>query len=145
MSSRKIQKVIKGERAPTDRQRHFLLKLREFIRKSGWTQERVARTGKISQARLNNWLRERNYPDEPNMRAIESALGIEEKSVDMAIAENAAEYAPPLTRAEKRVMDNLKELIKIGDKEIFDHLDRQIILLKNLLATRKGSKSSDGE
>jgi transcriptional regulator with XRE-family HTH domain len=138
VSSAKLQSFVEGRRAPTQRQRLFLDKLREFISKTGWTQERIARTAKISQARLNNWLRERNYPDEPNMSALESALGIDRKTVDALVAENPTQYGPRLTPTQQRALDHFEALVKSGDPEITDHLERQIDLLYDLLQRRKG-------
>lgn len=125
---------------PTARQRQFLAKVREFIDKTGWTQERIAKTAKISQARLNNWLRERNYPDEPNMRAVESALGIDLKTVNAIIAEHPTDYGPKLTKAQQRALDTFDELIKSGDTEIVGHLERQIDLLWDLYKKRTATK-----
>jgi len=140
VSSKKIQKLVKGRRAPTERQQQFLAKLREFIVKSGWTQDKVARVGKISQARLNNWLRERNYPDEPNMCAVESALKIDSKSVDLVISESPGDYSK-LTRAQQNALKNFDALIKSEDAEIVSHLERQIDLLWDLYLTRTGQKT----
>lgn len=78
------------------------------------------------------------------MRAVESALDIDQKSVDKIIAEDPAHYGPKLSRAEQQAKVHFETLINSGDGEITRALQPLIDLLWELHQRRRqGIKDRD--
>lgn len=104
----------------------------------------MARRLGIKQPNVHRWRSGAVRPSKMAIKAIATTFGLtEDQLLHGDVDESAVDYDPPLTRAQQRIIDIFDRLVKTGDKDIIDHLDRQISLLINLLELREKSKSSN--
>jgi len=102
----------------------------------------MARRLGVKQPNVYRWRSGKVRPSSAALKHIAATFGISEKDLlaGVVVNESSEVYGPAPTQQQKRMQEMFDELKKSGDKEVLDHLDRQMGLLLDLLHRRKSGK-----
>lgn len=119
----------------------FVRNMNNFYELCGNNESEAARRLGVKAALFHRWRIGENAPTKLSRPEIARVLGVNVHELMYgagAVNEDTVEYERPLTRAQKKALATVDDLIKSGDEEILKHLEQQIDLLWELYKRRTG-------
>lgn len=143
MSSDKINNIEKAQVRPKPvdmRLAKFLSNLKRLSKKND---RELGEMIGASPQNFQQWRTGKSRPPKTTIKLIAKTWKVSEEELYAGVVnEAAADYGPKLTPSQREALANFDALIKSGDPEIVNHLERQINLLWDLYQTRSARKTT---